>query len=142
MENTQSNAFDPKAPGSNKMSREENQEHFWVNLPTSVRAARPDLAPRQLNRLPRENSPSLPYVDDPAAKTGKDAPPKATGEANGFADTRIQRAPLYGPGSIINTTDADRITYQMNQSRTDPQGSWTGVPEDPSERPVQDADDL
>ena len=25
---------------------------------------------------------------------------------------------------------------------TDPQGSYTGVPEDPEEEPVQDADDL
>lgn len=27
-------------------------------------------------------------------------------------------------------------------SFTDPQGSWTGVPLDPMEEPVQDADDL
>ena len=27
-------------------------------------------------------------------------------------------------------------------SPTDPQGSYTGVPADPRERPVQDADDL
>ena len=27
-------------------------------------------------------------------------------------------------------------------SFTDPQGSWTGVPLDPTELPVQDADDL
>ena len=27
-------------------------------------------------------------------------------------------------------------------SFTDPQGSWTGVPFDPEETPVQDADDL
>ena len=27
-------------------------------------------------------------------------------------------------------------------SKTDPLGSWTGVPADPAERPVQDADDL
>ncbi len=27
-------------------------------------------------------------------------------------------------------------------SSTDPQGSWTGVPVDPKEKPVQDADDL
>lgn len=26
--------------------------------------------------------------------------------------------------------------------KTDPQGSWTGKPEDPYEMPVQDADDL
>lgn len=27
-------------------------------------------------------------------------------------------------------------------AKTDPQGSWTGVPADPYEVPVQDADDL
>lgn len=27
-------------------------------------------------------------------------------------------------------------------SDTDPQGSWTGIPENPWEPPVQDADDL
>ncbi|MBS5671103.1 MAG: hypothetical protein ACLSV7_10855 [Oscillospiraceae bacterium] len=27
-------------------------------------------------------------------------------------------------------------------AKTDPQGSWTGVPADPDEVPVQDADDL
>ncbi len=27
-------------------------------------------------------------------------------------------------------------------AKTDPQGSWTGVPADPEEKPVQDADDL
>ena len=27
-------------------------------------------------------------------------------------------------------------------SFTDPQGSWTGVPADPTEKPVQDTDDL
>lgn len=30
----------------------------------------------------------------------------------------------------------------MPQSATDPQGSWTGVPADPYDVPVQDADDL
>jgi len=28
------------------------------------------------------------------------------------------------------------------QSRQDPLGMWTGVPKDPYEKPVQDADDL
>ena len=27
-------------------------------------------------------------------------------------------------------------------AKTDPQGSWTGIPADPYEVPVQDADDL
>ncbi len=31
---------------------------------------------------------------------------------------------------------------QPQASKSDPQGSWTGVPENPFETPVQDADDL
>ena len=30
----------------------------------------------------------------------------------------------------------------LQSPRTDPQGSWTGVPADPEDKPVQDADDL
>lgn len=30
----------------------------------------------------------------------------------------------------------------MGYAKTDPQGSWTGVPDDPYEVPVQDVDDL
>ena len=30
----------------------------------------------------------------------------------------------------------------FDPSQTDPQGSWTGQPEDPDEVPVQDQDDL
>ena len=30
----------------------------------------------------------------------------------------------------------------MRSTDTDPQGMYTGVPEDPYEKPVQDADDL
>lgn len=33
-------------------------------------------------------------------------------------------------------------TPLMVKSPADPEGSWTGVPEQRSERPVQDADDL
>lgn len=32
--------------------------------------------------------------------------------------------------------------FRQRPSHTDPNGSWTGVPEDPMEVPVQDADDL
>ena len=141
MENTQQPALGPKDPRF-KADRKENRENFWVDLPPAAKEESPGLAPRSLARIPRETGPSLPFVDDPASPAGKDAPPKATGQAGGPADTRIQRAPLYGPGSIINTTDADIITYRMNRSHADPQGSWTGVPEDPGETPAQDADDL
>ena len=30
----------------------------------------------------------------------------------------------------------------FKEKKTDPQGSWTGVPEDSYEKPQQDADDL
>ena len=41
----------------------------------------------------------------------------------------------------------DPMAKAMNMTNckstnTDPQGSWTGVPVDPKEKPVQDADDL
>ncbi len=34
------------------------------------------------------------------------------------------------------------FTTAYNSINTDPQGSWTGVPEDPYDKPIQDADDL
>ena len=43
------------------------------------------------------------------------------------------RAGQLGPDTIANFVD---------HIVTDPQGSYTGVPADPNERPVQDADDL
>lgn len=35
-----------------------------------------------------------------------------------------------------------KIPQPPRPSRTDPEGSWTGLPDDPGETPVQDADDL
>jgi len=32
--------------------------------------------------------------------------------------------------------------YMKKKVNTDPQGSYTGRPDDPNEKPVQDADDL
>ncbi|MCI9512928.1 MAG: hypothetical protein HFF61_01165 [Oscillospiraceae bacterium] len=41
------------------------------------------------------------------------------------------------------TKDAAKIDYKdLQASRTDPQGSYTGCPTNPYEVPVQDADDL
>ena len=34
------------------------------------------------------------------------------------------------------------VAHAMRDEEGDPQGSWTGVPADPEETPVQDADDL
>lgn len=39
-------------------------------------------------------------------------------------------------------TDAVRQIMATQPSETDPQGSWTGLPTDVYEQPVQDADDL
>ena len=36
----------------------------------------------------------------------------------------------------------DRPCEVLDPSSTDPQGMYTGVPRDPREKPVQDADDL
>lgn len=38
----------------------------------------------------------------------------------------------------------DKVTniISMQNSETDPNGSYTGVPQDPYDQPVQDADDL
>ena len=36
----------------------------------------------------------------------------------------------------------DKIPNPIEPSPLDPQGSYTGVPMDPRERPMQDADDL
>ena len=38
--------------------------------------------------------------------------------------------------------EAVRQIMEQEPSCTDPQGSWTGLPEDENEVPVQDADDL
>ena len=38
--------------------------------------------------------------------------------------------------------DLKRLLEASQKSRTDPQGSWTGVPWDEDDTPVQDADDL
>ncbi len=35
-----------------------------------------------------------------------------------------------------------RAMSDFQSVKTDPQGSWTGVPDDPHDVPVQDADDL
>lgn len=35
-----------------------------------------------------------------------------------------------------------RALSHMTAAKTDPNGSWTGRPLDPYEKPVQDADDL
>ena len=46
---------------------------------------------------------------------------------------------------FISSTDQMVKAMAMTNcqsSKTDPQGSWTGVPSDPKEKPVQDADDL
>lgn len=41
-----------------------------------------------------------------------------------------------------NDQNNDFTVDPFRRVRTDPQGSYTGVPEEPGEEPVQDADDL
>ena len=38
--------------------------------------------------------------------------------------------------------EVQKVLEEKQKSRTDPLGSWTGVPWDEDEEPVQDADDL
>ena len=35
-----------------------------------------------------------------------------------------------------------KMSTDQNRINTDPQGSYTGVPDDPYDKPIQDADDL
>ena len=34
------------------------------------------------------------------------------------------------------------MSTRYDEINTDPQGSWTGAPDDPYDKPIQDADDL
>ena len=50
-------------------------------------------------------------------------------------------------GSAVKEKKKDPMAKAMDltfwqSAKTDPQGSWTGTPADPWEKPVQDADDL
>ncbi|MBQ8689108.1 MAG: hypothetical protein IJ515_01945 [Clostridia bacterium] len=42
----------------------------------------------------------------------------------------------------LTPNKASNSIGEDNRIITDPQGSWTGVPDDPYEKPIQDADDL
>jgi hypothetical protein len=39
-------------------------------------------------------------------------------------------------------TEKNKECLDFQSIKNDPQGSWTGTPENPEETPVQDADDL
>ena len=43
---------------------------------------------------------------------------------------------------VINMKKKSRKKRNLFQSKNDPLGAYTGVPENPNETPVQDADDL
>ena len=45
------------------------------------------------------------------------------------------KKPIFTESSTKRSADRDEII-------TDPLGSWTGVPDDPYDKPIQDADDL
>ena len=44
--------------------------------------------------------------------------------------------------SAMGRDKSRSFSTEYNSINTDPQGSWTGVPDNPYEKPVQDADDL
>lgn len=41
-----------------------------------------------------------------------------------------------------NSSKVKKVIEEMQSKMTDPNGSYTGVPENPYEKPTQDADDL
>ena len=47
-----------------------------------------------------------------------------------------------GRKATVHPTTLVSSMIRQHPSPTDPQGSWTGLPENPEELPVQDADDL
>ena len=47
-----------------------------------------------------------------------------------------------GKRSIVQPNGVVSSMIHPHRSKTDPQGSWTGIPAEPDEEPVQDADDL
>ena len=47
-----------------------------------------------------------------------------------------KKAKVSRPSGMVSSV------FRPHPSKTDPQGSWTGLPADPEEIPVQDADDL
>ena len=42
----------------------------------------------------------------------------------------------------LKTSLEKSVFAVKNEIQTDPNGSWTGIPENPNEKPIQDADDL
>ena len=47
-----------------------------------------------------------------------------------------------GRKATVHPTPLVSSMIRQHPSPTEPQGSWTGLPENPEELPVQDADDL
>lgn len=47
----------------------------------------------------------------------------------------------HSENSLPPTKRALKVAY-FKESKTDPQGSYTGTPKDPTEKPIQDVDDL
>ena len=112
-----------------RRNHSDEKEEFWVDLPTilerhspSERAAGQALGPRD-TPLQRE-APAVPGEATRQEPYG----PSFTGQAPAEPP-----AGQRGPAGTALTSPA---------SATDPDGSWTGLPEDPLDTPVQDADDL
>ena len=68
---------------------------------------------------------------------------RATDIPNGVFDQVIGggMAVIDGKKPTFTTSNAKKRT-RRSEIVTDPLGSWTGVPEDPYDKPIQDADDL
>lgn len=56
--------------------------------------------------------------------------------------SKRKNEPLFPQEKIRRINEKTRQIIAGNVSRTDPDGSYTGVPLEPGEIPVQDADDL
>ena len=59
----------------------------------------------------------------------------------------VQKGVMFGmkkgkKRSVMVTDGVVSALIHPHPSKTDPQGSWTGLPADENEEPVQDADDL
>ncbi len=70
------------------------------------------------------------------------SPPDTFRREGVFAVRREKRVPQNPPDGDMSPMALSMRLINLGHPVTDPQGSWTGVPADPRETPVQDADDL
>lgn len=58
------------------------------------------------------------------------------------SDKKKKKSGAANPQRSAATARAGEVAAQMRSGVSDPDGSYTGVPLEPDEAPVQDADDL